>query len=304
MNKIFSYLYGIYKHYLGRAKNFAQKILCCFKPSHKSICETGFQKTNARWYYPTHPNHSWFESFARDLSSPDVRIWADYSESVPEFYGWESRHLNDVTTPQDFVDRSAALKAVFDGAMFLYLGKTYEPIKFGVAKAHEVADQPFIRHLPESVDVRVEPFSQIEINKRVTSNEYPFSHQVSTMLFAARYDHVVCDILKYIGVQNLTYVTLYALYDWMTMTGEGWTKKELASKAGWSTAQLKDFTQTANNPAYLGPFCRHGGVDTPPKRPMPLDEAIDPILKATIVFIEERIQSIDLQAKWDTLIVT
>lgn len=270
--------------------------------SDKSICERSFQKNNARWYYPTHPNHSWFEGFSRNFLSPDVRIWADYNDSVTEWYGWESRHLNDVKAPQDFVDRSAALKAVFDGAMFLYLGKIYQPIIFGAAEAHAVADQPFIRHLPESADVRVDPFSQIEINKTVVSTEYPFDNPVSTMLFAARYDYVVRDILKYIGVQNLTYVTLYALHDWMTMKECGWTTNELASHAGWTKTELKDFTQTANNPAYLGPFCRHGGVDTPPKRPMPLDKAIYPILTATTAFIEKRIQSIDLQDKWDTLI--
>jgi len=75
------------------------------------------QQYVARWFYMTHPNLSWFDDFARNFSSPDVRIWPEDSEGVPEWYSWESRHLDDASSPQDFVDRSAALRAVFDGAM-------------------------------------------------------------------------------------------------------------------------------------------------------------------------------------------
>ncbi|WP_230782477.1 hypothetical protein [Sphingomonas sp. Leaf37] len=253
-----------------------------------------------KWHYWIHPNTSWFGSFARNFLSPDIAIWPEDTEGEPQYYAWSSRHLNDATTPEELADRSAALKAVFDGAMYLTYGSSYfAPALTGLSDSDDRhADfSPSGNYEP---DVRAEPFSPVAIASKIDRIEDPFGKTVSQLLFLARYDQITKDLLKFVGVQKLTYVTLYAFVDWMR--GAAWDDKRIAKEAGWSNAKFTDFTTTANNPAYLGPFCRHGGTSKPPKRPMPLAEAEEPMRKAAVNFLAERGRNLNIIQTWSALV--
>ena len=253
-----------------------------------------------KWHYWIHPNTSWFGSFARNFLSPDIAIWPEDTEGEPQYFAWSSLHLNDADTAEDLTDRSAALKAIFDGAMYLAYGSSYfAPPLTGLTDSDDRPSTfyPGGNHQP---DVRAEPFSPVATAARANNIDDPFGHTVSTLLFLARYDQVTKDLLKFVGVQKLTYVTLYAFTDWMN--GGGWDDKRIAHEAGWTNAKFGDFSATANNPAYLGPFCRHGGTSKPPKRPMPLAEAEDPMRKAAVAFLSERGRTLNIAQTWSALV--
>ncbi|MEO8722920.1 MAG: hypothetical protein ABI395_05260 [Sphingobium sp.] len=257
-------------------------------------------ETAPRWHYWLHAGTAWFESFAQHFTSPDIHMWPEDSADVPPaWFAWSSHHLDDVGTPQELVDRSASLKAVFDGALYIALGPDYHPPNLQNLTAEKPIDKSWELGLPYPGDVRVDPFSKKQIRKRVAKWRTPLEDPVARMIFLARYDDLVCAILKYTGVQGLTYMTLYAYRDWMK--SGGWNDDRIAKEAGWSKAQLNDFTNTANNPAYLGPFCRHGGVGPLPKRPVTLADAEGPMRTALGKFILERATISVLAAKWAAL---
>lgn len=253
-----------------------------------------------RWHYWTHPNSSWMENFVSHLVSPDIVMWAEETDAVPAWFAWSSNHLDDVREPREFLDRSTSLKALFDGAMFIAAGPSYYPFELVRPSAEETADRQMVSGLPYPGDVRVEPFSDAYSKVHHGLDDHFLDDPLTRSLFLARYDDVTKAILKYTGVQGLTYLTLYAYRDWMKEGG--WNDAKIASEAGWSATRLKDFTNTANNPAFLGPYCRHGGHNTPlPKRPMPLDEANAGLRKAMQSFLLHRANLVDLRGKWNLL---
>lgn len=240
------------------------------------------------------------ESFVSRLISPDIVMWAEETDSVPAWFAWSSNHLDDVSGAQEFLDRSTSLKALFDGAMYIAAGPTYHPLELVRPEAESADDRHMVSGLPYPGDVTVEPFSEAYSKVRHGLHEHHLDDPLTRSLFLARYDDVTRAILKYTGVQGLTYMTLYAYRDWMK--DAGWDDAKIAREAGWSAARLKDFTNTANNPAYLGPYCRHGGQSAPlPKRPMPLDEADIGMRKAMKGFLLHRADLVDLRRIWNRL---
>lgn len=252
-----------------------------------------------RWEYWLHPGTAWFEAFAQRFRSPDIYMWPEDSDAPPSWFAWTSPHLDHVSTARELIDRTASLKAVFDGAMYIAFGLDYHPPRLGVPTAENAIDRSLLLGLPYPADVRVEPFSKRQIRKRVEAWREPLRDPVARSIFLARYDDMSRSILKFTGVQGLSYVTLYAYRDWMK--SGGWNDGRIAAEAGWSNAELKDFTNTANNPAYLGPFGRHGGVAPLPKRPVSLEEADRGMRQAVGKFLLERCQTFTLHAKWQAL---
>jgi hypothetical protein len=253
-----------------------------------------------KWAYCLTPGLSAFEGFALRFRSPDIRIWPEHVDHVPSTFYWSSPHIDDTTAPQELIDRTGALKAVYDGAMYLAWGLDHGGTElYGFCTANERPTN-YLSGFNQVADVQVEPFSQNVIVRCCHEWENPLVDTVSKLIFLARYDQVTKAMLKYIGVNGITYMSTYALRDWMKQ--EGWDDQRIAAEAGWSNAQLKDFTNTANNPAYLGPYSRHGGSASLPKRPVPLAEAERPMRRAALAFLEERGKKIGLAAKWSALI--
>lgn len=252
-----------------------------------------------RWWYWIHPNTSWFGSFARHFLSPDISVWAEDTEGEPQYFALASHHLSDASSPEELADRSAALKALFDGAMYLAYGTSYFAPPLTNLTDDDDTPSTYLSGYDRNPDVRADPYSAAYSKAKVDDRLDPLDDTVALLLFLARYDPIAKDLLKYVGVQGLTYVTLYAFTDWMN--GAGWDDKRIAQAAGWSNARFKNFSATANNPAYLGPFCRHGGTSAAPNRPVPLEEAIDPMRKAAVAFLSDRARTVGLAGYWQSL---
>jgi len=249
-----------------------------------------------RWSFWVRPGTSWAEAFAQNFASPDIQMWPEETDAVPAYFEWASPHLNDTASFEELTDRTTALKAVFDGAMLLACGSSFHPFDLTSLTAADPRDRPAPSHLPLPGDVRAEPFSPFYIQKKVSRHLDPLDDPVARNVFLARYDDVTRSILKYTAVQGLTYLTLYAYRDWMK--SGGWDDAKIALEAGWSKSMLSDFTNTANNPAYLGPFSRHGGTSIAPKRPIRLEDAEGPMRKAIGSFLLTRASEVNLKNKW------
>lgn len=240
------------------------------------------------------------ESFVQHHVSPDVLMWPEETDTIPEWFAWSSNHLDDVKDSKEFLDRSVSLKALFDGAMYIAFGPSYHPLELVQPTAESLDDRSMVSGLSYPGDVTVEPFSKTHLNSRHGLDEKFLNDPLTRSLFLARYDDVARAILKYTAVQGLTYLTLYAFRDWMK--DDDWSDQRIAKEAGWTAARLRDFTNTANNSAYLGPYCRHGGTKAaPPKRPMPLTEADEGMRQAIRKFLLQRASDIDLRRKWNSL---
>ena len=249
-----------------------------------------------RWHYHINPTDAWFASFVRTFESPDIYIWDEAANDSQSDFIWTSPHLDDVATKQELVDRSAALKTIFDGAMYIVHGPLYNPLSLGVPVANNPVDLGLLSQLSEDGDVTTNPYSAKHIRHKYRHGQVPKPDHVALLLFLARHDKMTEDILKYTGVNKLGYITLYAFNDWMN--AGGWGDKRIASEAGWSNKQHDDFGETANNPTFLGPFGRHGGVKAPPKRPMLLKDAHGPMRKALNSFLMERAKGLSLDVMW------
>ena len=239
------------------------------------------------------PSSSTVRADVEGFLSPDIAIWPEDSEGVPNWFSWSSWHLEDTGSAQELVDRMFALKAVFDGAFYLNYGSQFHSLKF----------QPVVGggglpvDTPLDADLRAEPFSEAHIKSRVDSILRPNS-DVAVLIFQARYDEIAKQVLKFLGVNGITYMSLYALIDWMKVD---WDERTIATEAGLSNSIFADFKQTANNPTFLGPFSRHGGTGTAPKRPVLLKDAEGPILKATRSFLRERAKEAQLSDRWKAI---
>ena len=54
-----------------------------------------------RCYYYNSPSKAWWHDFVHAFDSPDIQIWAEDSEGVPNWYKWSSVHLNSVSSVQE-----------------------------------------------------------------------------------------------------------------------------------------------------------------------------------------------------------
>lgn len=251
-----------------------------------------------RWQFQFNPAYAWFESFTNHFASPDVSIIVDYEDDKPPAFAWSSRHLTELNDERDVWERAIALKAIFDGAFYLRRGRDFTPSKLGF-----LYDASLNRHCSypgfeiEGIASAFSSNAQAWIcNWRSSVN--PYTGFVSAMLGLAREDERSRGMLQFLGLNGCSWITLYALLDFMK--SDGVTVVDIASMANSTTTEVNRFTHTANNYAAIGPLCRHGELGhQPPKNPITLDEASKLIIPATHQYLLNRVKSLDLAAKWD-----
>lgn len=242
----------------------------------------------------------WLEDYQYTLSGVDYSIWSELNEHDKSYYMWSSRHLNTVTDYTDLCNKAKALQMIHKGACLIYrdasIMNTYcANLKITPEVCFHERHDPLNTHgfiSFENINIIENPFCNKVLESKIPVNRDPLRNLVDKVIFLARYDKTIRNILLYTGYNGLSYITLYAYKDWMKSNGID--DKQIASWADWSNAKLKDFHNTANNPAYLGPFCRHGGVTELPKRPMPLKEAQKGMILALRHFIRYKCSQIKL----------
>ncbi|PQA79798.1 hypothetical protein C5F52_28350 [Limnohabitans sp. TS-CS-82] len=252
---------------------------------------------NLKWAFLIEPSYSWFESFADHFSSPDLAFIVDTEDDKPNAYALSSQHFNELTNAAEVIERAISLKAVLDGALYLQHGKDFRPFQL----LDLVNLENDLRHgMPRGdYEVIAAPFSSNSANliTKWRSASNPFGNFVTTMLWLAREDESSRGLLQFLGLQGCTWISLYALLDFMKT--DGLSAKEIATFSNTSEAEIKRFTHTANNFSAIGPLCRHGDLGQhPPRNPMRLGEASEILLPAAQKFLLKKISDLGLQKRW------
>jgi len=249
-----------------------------------------------RWAYIISGNFSWFNSFAERMSGPDVSIIIDYEDDKPPAYAWSSPHLSELDDPQEVADRAAAIKAIFDGALYIQYGDDYRSIN--LQELVHLPDENRVRRLVGNV--LASPFSRKyqEWSYARQPRNCPFNCFASAMLFLSRHDENSRGMLQFLGSNGVTWISLYALLDFIKQGG--WNDAKIATESKSSQSEIKRFTQTANNFSAIGPLARHGEKGwKPPEIIMTLSEAEGIILPAAKSFLLDKCTQLRLKPRWE-----
>lgn len=71
------------------------------------------------------------DSFASRTTNYDFVIITEEEDDKDTQFLWSSLHLNGLSDKTRLADRASALKAIFDGAMYLAMGSAYRPFDLG-----------------------------------------------------------------------------------------------------------------------------------------------------------------------------
>ncbi|MBY2941883.1 hypothetical protein HF264_19645 [Rhizobium leguminosarum] len=240
------------------------------------------------WSFHMHVNRSLIGAFVQSFPGGDVEIIADPYDDSPTAYRWSSPHLNGLTDPNQLGARAAALKALWDGALYVDLKGQHAPSPLG---------QPVegLYLSPTDLELRVpfNPFSPSWVSWDFEQIEDPERHPVSLFLFLAHYSSLTKDMLTFLGANGPSWVALYAMKDFMKKGG--WKEVQLATAAGASVSEIKRFAGTANSHAALGPFGRHGSAGFAPlANPMTHADAVKLILTCVGAFFQHEAARFDL----------
>jgi hypothetical protein len=241
-------------------------------------------------------NAAWIDSFLSTFPGGDVEIISDTWDDAPTNYRWSSPHFNGLTDPAELGARAAALKALYDGAFFIARRGDYAPWPL---------EQPLEVIQLSSADLELrspfDPFSPSWSTWRFDSIEDPERDTVSLFLFLSHQSQTARDMLMFLGANGPTWVTLYALKDFMK--SGGWKDDRLAAASGVTDKEVERFSRTANNHASLGPFGRHGSSGfLPPKTPMTHPEAVKLILTCADAFLREEAINQNVRAIFSAMI--
>lgn len=250
-----------------------------------------------KWGFLVSSNDNLFRTFADRMHGPDFALWPCEAGYVCTEYVLSSVHFHWAANVSELADRGAALKAIFDGAMYVSFGAVYFPPRLRMV----VNNLDNSRHSFEPGSVQAEPYSEIALALSIPAIHNPLRYfGPDQMMFLARYDIVARDLLRQLGFNGPNYVTLFAMFDWLK--SNGYDSNMMAAAAGVAHGEIKRFTATVNNVQALGPMARHGDKkQQPPSNPMTLAEAQMIILPAVADFLRRRAVEFDLQAKWDAI---
>ena len=239
-----------------------------------------------KWAVQVASNYSWFESLVDRHNPIDVGFLVDTYDAQPNQYAIVSHHLDDLTDEREVIDRATSLISLLDGALYLQQGHyagmhTNDLVDLDTERRSVFADG----------SVLADPFSTKWSVARIPESYGQLRLPTERMLFMARTDDLTRDMLRFLGVNGPTWITLYALKDYMKRGG--WDEDKVAAAAGVPEGEVVRFRRTANNPAAVGPFARHGEQGhEPPKVPMELADARKIILSSTGQFLDERAKTL------------
>ena len=238
--------------------------------------------------------YSWFDSFVGKHASPDAVIIVDSEDDKPDQYILTSPHFNGLVNPVDVAARVLALKALWDGAFFIDHGFAYWSLNV-VDLINLETNRTYSTGYS---DPRASPFGQAnQLSVDHLRHRDPFCNFTSTMIFLAKHDDISKGMLQFIGYNGITWISLYALMDFMKTNG--WDNARIAKEAVKTESEVKRFAHTANNFAAIGPFARHGDLGhQAPKIAMTLEEAANLVFPAVKKFLLERAHSINLPDIW------
>ncbi|KKW89402.1 hypothetical protein [Sphingobium chungbukense] len=239
-----------------------------------------------RWAIQVLTSYSWIEDLAETHNPVDVGFLTDTYDAQPNQYGLVSHHWDELNDHQAVADRAAALIALFDGTIYLQKGH------FGGLKTGNIIDlRTGARYVYADGNVLADPFSADWMAAQIPRAYGDLKRPSARMLYMARTDDLTRGMLSFLGVNGPTWISLFALRDYMN--NGGWDDDAIAVAANSTRSEVNRFRQTANTPAAVGPFARHGEQNyQAPKKIMTLDEAKAIILAAAGRFLDDRAQKL------------
>jgi hypothetical protein len=235
-----------------------------------------------KWAIQVASSYSWFESLVDRHNPVDVGFLVDTYDAQPNQYAIVSHHFDDSEDPKDVIDRATALVSLLEGALYLQQASFA-----GLHTGNLIALDAEHRSVFADGSVLADPFSAEWSAGAIPTAYGELRLPTERMLFMARTDDLTRDMLRFLGVNGPTWIALYVLKDYMKRGG--WDEALVAKAAGVSEKEVERFRRTANNPAAIGPFARHGEQGhQPPPIPMTLQDARDLILTAAGKFLDER----------------
>lgn len=236
---------------------------------------------SVKWGFAVQRSYGWLDSFIHKFNSPDVRLYLEVEDDKPGVPVWSSVHLNSENDPQKIFDTAYAINAIFDGAMYTVIGAEYVP--FWEGRIQNLDDGQFLRATLKNFELN--PFWPEYVAK---TPDWP-NHIIAQFIYLARIDEAALELLFFLGVNGLTWISMYAILD--TMKHHGWTEKEIVASGAATSQQLSLFNHTANNFAAIGPLARHGTKGwQPPANPMSLDTAKGLVMEIAKRFLVERVR--------------
>jgi hypothetical protein len=210
--------------------------------------------------------------YARQSASGyDMQVWIEEVHDTEGEVLWSSPHLDGLTSQTDVQDRAAALKALWDGGIYLYRGGGHVPRGPGLLH-HDTLGNADV----SMGDWTVDPFDRTLVAKAPGTRKKfrdPTKLWPDYAWALAAHDPLVLERLKGLGRYGLTYGELFKLYE--DLRAAGWSDQFIDSTGGATAASSVSsrLRATANNPTVSGAASRHGGVGTPPSRLPPVSEA-------------------------------
>ena len=244
-----------------------------------------FGDSQYRWIYDVRSSTAWLPSLASNFHSPDIVIFREGFDEQGDQFFWTSPHFNDLATPQEVENRAGVLKAIFDGALYM---NGFNGTDMQLGDLHQYPGEIRVNR-PQFNDVLVSPFSPKHLAKKIEPLENPSHDPIAQAVFLCRHDDACRAILTMLGVNGITWISLYAVWD--TVRDAGWKEAKVAEVTRFSASDIKAFTGTANNYSVIGAMARHGKQgDGRPNKTMTLAQASELMGEVIRAFFKERIK--------------
>lgn len=230
--------------------------------------------------FPFTANMANVGAYQRSSSGMDFAV-SDESidDSAGPDYRWHSPHLQNIKNEEELINKARALLAIVNGAQKITTSISHGDITLLCPPETNL-------RIPHRVDFdfSTNPYSPDMDNWSYGPFHDPFRNDLSYCLFISRYDITVRGMLTFLGVNNVSWISLYALLDFIEydLKSKGHKCKEIdiATIGEVDVNSIKLFKQTANNYSAIGPLCRHGDRGwQAPNEPMIFEDASDLILK-------------------------
>lgn len=237
-----------------------------------------------RWVFAIRDT-PWVDGLSHRDLGPDLAIVRDEEDAKPPQFFFASQHLEDLEQPADVRARGLQLFTLLMGAMYLNRGTDFCAVPLGELINWEEDRRVGFQEPSSSVTI-FSPRITTAPFETLSAEEAP-RLRIQSSLWLARSDEIVRGMLTTLGLEGVTYRSLYALRDFMKTAGM--TDDDIRADGGTSSAAFTTFTRTANSYAAVGPAARHGLMNTqPPASPMGLEDSARIILPAARKLIDRR----------------
>lgn len=220
---------------------------------------------NYTWLLPFTSNQSWIDSFHQNFDSEDITLIADIEDDKPTEYSIASIHIDAASSDEQRNEIINTIIPIINAAMMITYNLKTGPFNPEYTWSQETGRKTIMKDTP----TKTSPFIS-------TNTTHRPAHVVAKIISMAKTDATTMDLLRYIGYNNITWISLYAALDFMK---QNHSLDQLCTMSSIPKNQVNLFTHTANNHEATGVFCRHGATgNTPPKAKLTLEDAANHII--------------------------